>query len=161
MRVFCGGFGFGFVAVFLVLVDPTASVCFSVFNLCWFVNCPSNNLSDAATEGDPDYTTLYANAVFLFNGSCSKLCLTGIHIQQTQIKQPLQTDTHSACLHFKHVQELLLFIHIHQPHQLRPFSSLACIYSQPTDTIIKETHCDFPYFSYFCFCGSLLRLFSL
>lgn len=45
-----------------VLVDPTASVCFSVCNLYWAVNCPSNNLSDAATEGDPDYTTLYANA---------------------------------------------------------------------------------------------------
>lgn len=47
---------------FSVLVDPTASVGFLVFNLCWAVNCPSNNLSDAATEGDPDYTTPYANA---------------------------------------------------------------------------------------------------
>lgn len=43
-------------------VDPPASVCFSAFHLRWAVNCPSNNLSDAATEGDPDYTTLHANA---------------------------------------------------------------------------------------------------
>lgn len=52
----------GFFWFFSVLVDSTASVCFLVFNLCWAVNCPSNNLSDAATEGDPDYKTLYANA---------------------------------------------------------------------------------------------------
>lgn len=60
---FCCGFVVLVCFVFSsVLVDPTASVCFSVCNLCWAVNCPSNNLSDAATEGDPDYTTLYANA---------------------------------------------------------------------------------------------------
>lgn len=47
---------------FPVPVDPAASVCFSVFNLCWAVNCPSNNLSDAATEGDPDYTTPHTSA---------------------------------------------------------------------------------------------------
>lgn len=50
------------VGIFSVPVDLTASDCFSVFNLVWDVNCPSNNLSDAATEGDPDYTTPHANA---------------------------------------------------------------------------------------------------
>lgn len=50
------------VGIFSVPVDLTASVCFSSSNLAQAVNCPSNNLSDAATEGDPDYTTLYANA---------------------------------------------------------------------------------------------------
>lgn len=50
------------VGIFSVPVDLTVSDCFSVFNLVWDVNCPSNNLSDAATEGDPDYTTPHANA---------------------------------------------------------------------------------------------------
>jgi len=113
------------------LLDPTASVCFTVFNLCWAVNCPSNNLSDAATEGDPDYTTLYANA----KSSClmaaaQSFVLLRFTFNRHKSNSPLR-QTHPACLHFKHVQELLLFINIYQPHQLRPFSLLG-LYLVPT-----------------------------
>lgn len=136
----CGIFFF----FFSVLVDSTASVCFLVFNLCRAANCPSHNSSDAATEGDPDYTTLLANAKSpCLMAAAQKLCVIAIHMQQTQIKQPpratqiLILNMFKSCC-FSCTQSSL--------NSWGRLASLACIYSQPSDTIIKETHCGFHYF---------------
>lgn len=144
------------------LVDPTASVCFSVFNLCWAVNCPSNNLSDAATEGDPDYTTLHANA----KSSClmaaaQSFVLLWFTFKRHKSNSPLR-QTHILPVFILNVFKSYCFSYMYISFtSWGHLASLACIYSQPSDTITKETHCDFQYFAYFCLCGSLLRIFSL